>query len=158
MPDGAARILVATDGSQHAIAAARFAASLLNPDAVERITVVAVKRPFYLEPLGGPGMLAPLPQSAYDELTRAADESVRQAVTATMEALGPLAGRARTVLREGRAADEIVKLAAEEAADLIVIGSRGWGQARAVLLGSVSEQVLHSAHCQVLIARPPETA
>lgn len=156
MSDGVARILVATDGSEHAIAAAHFAATLLNPEAVAQIVVVAVKRPFYLEPLGGPGLLAPLPQSAYDELERAADELVRQAVTATMEALGPLAGKARTVIREGRAADEIVKLAAEEATDLIVIGSRGWGEARAVLLGSVSERVLHSAHCPVLIARPRE--
>jgi len=154
--EGAARILVATDGSQHAIAAARFAAALLNPEVVTQITVVAVKRPFYLEPLGGPGLIAPLPQSVYDELERAADEVARQAVAATMEALGPLAGRARTVIREGRAADEIVKLAADEAVDLIVIGSRGWGQARAVLLGSVSEQVLHSARCPVLIARPHE--
>jgi nucleotide-binding universal stress UspA family protein len=158
VPTGAARILVATDGSEHAIAAARLAAALLNPEAVERVTVVAVKRPFYLEPLGGPGLLAPLPQSVYDDLARAADEIAQKAVSAAMEALGPLAGRARTVVREGRAADEIVKLAAEDAVDLIVIGSRGWGEARAVLLGSVSEQVLHSAHCPVLIARPHETA
>ena len=62
------------------------------------------------------------------------------------------------MIREGRAADEILKLAAEETADLIVIGSRGWGQARAELLCSVADEGPHSAYCPVLIARLHEIA
>jgi nucleotide-binding universal stress UspA family protein len=41
---------------------------------------------------------------------------------------------------------------------MIVVGSRGWGEIRSVLLGSVSERVMHLAHCPVLIVRPTEHA
>jgi len=56
-------------------------------------------------------------------------------------------------LREGRADEEIVVLAEELGADLIVIGSRGLGGLRRVLVGSVSDSVVRHAHCPVLVAR-----
>lgn len=39
-------------------------------------------------------------------------------------------------------------------ADLLVVGSRGIGGFRGLLLGSTCQQVLHRAHCPVLVARP----
>jgi nucleotide-binding universal stress UspA family protein len=56
-------------------------------------------------------------------------------------------------VRQGAPANEILQAAEELHADLIVMGSRGWGQLKAMLLGSVSEHVLHHATCPVLIAR-----
>lgn len=58
-----------------------------------------------------------------------------------------------SVVRRGSPADEIVRYAEEKGTGLIVMGSRGWGEMHAVLLGSVSERVLHSAPCPVLIVR-----
>ena len=52
-----------------------------------------------------------------------------------------------TLLRRGSPAEEIVRCAEESGATLLVMGSRGWGEMHAVLLGSVSERVLHTAPC-----------
>jgi nucleotide-binding universal stress UspA family protein len=58
-----------------------------------------------------------------------------------------------THLREGRADKEIVEVAEEIGAGLIVMGSRGHGRLRRSLLGSVSESVVRHAHCPVTIVR-----
>ena len=60
---------------------------------------------------------------------------------------------AQTHLRVGAAAKEIVELAEEIGAGLIVVGSRGRGGIRRALMGSVSDSVLRHAHCPVLITR-----
>jgi nucleotide-binding universal stress UspA family protein len=48
---------------------------------------------------------------------------------------------------------EIVALAEELGADLIVMGSRGLGALRRALMGSVSDSVVRHAHCPVLVVR-----
>ena len=58
------------------------------------------------------------------------------------------------VLEDGPAADVIVRVAERDDAGLIVVGSRGMGQAPR-LLGSVSEAVLAHAHVPVLIIPGP---
>jgi nucleotide-binding universal stress UspA family protein len=58
-----------------------------------------------------------------------------------------------THLLEGRADEEIVELAEEIGAGLIVMGSRGHGKLRRTLLGSVSDAVVRHAHCPVTIVR-----
>ena len=59
-----------------------------------------------------------------------------------------------TVLR-GRAATSIVDEARRFGADLIIVGSRGHGTLEAMLLGSVSAEVVDHAPCPVLVARRP---
>ena len=58
----------------------------------------------------------------------------------------------RHVVR-GRASSAIVEAAADMAADLIVLGSRGHGPIASMLLGSVSAEVVERAGCSVLVAR-----
>ncbi|HLK58228.1 MAG TPA: universal stress protein, partial [Chthonomonadaceae bacterium] len=53
----------------------------------------------------------------------------------------------------GRPAERIARIAEEEPFDLIVLGSRGRGAFRSLLLGSVSEQVVQRAKRSVLIVR-----
>ena len=58
-----------------------------------------------------------------------------------------------THLREGRAEEEIVELAEELGAGMIVMGSRGHSRLRRALMGSVSDAVVRHAHCPVAIVR-----
>ncbi|MCW3053599.1 MAG: hypothetical protein JWN14_2769, partial [Chthonomonadales bacterium] len=53
----------------------------------------------------------------------------------------------------GHPIDRIVAVARDIQADLIVLGSRGLGGWKSYLLGSVSDGVLHHAHCPVLVVR-----
>jgi nucleotide-binding universal stress UspA family protein len=49
--------------------------------------------------------------------------------------------------------EALVQLANEERADLVIMGTRGLGRIRRTILGSVSDYVVHHAHCPVLICR-----
>ena len=61
--------------------------------------------------------------------------------------------KAEKKLVEGHAVQEIVKLAKEGDFDLIVIGARGLSKIREILLGSVSDAVIHHAACPVLVIK-----
>ena len=60
-------------------------------------------------------------------------------------------------LREERPAEEIVALAEELGAYLIVVGNRACGGVRRALTGSVSDWVVRHAHCPVLVVRSPKS-
>jgi nucleotide-binding universal stress UspA family protein len=55
--------------------------------------------------------------------------------------------------RLGYPADEILDYAQTVEAGLIVVGSRGFGDLKSLLLGSTSHRISHLAQCNVLIAR-----
>jgi nucleotide-binding universal stress UspA family protein len=155
-------VLLATDGSEPSLEAARLARDLLNPAALAHITILAVVPPLDTVPFYGAnvgyGMYdgGVLSQETYDAATALAEERAQDALRRTVEELKTTVP-VETAVRRGSPADEIVRCATEIGAGLIVMGSRGWGEMHAVLLGSVSERVLHAAHCPVLIARPVET-
>ena len=68
--------------------------------------------------------------------------------------------KAKACYRIGVPAEEIVQVAKEESADLIVMGTHGWSGFRHMLLGSVAERVLRAAACPVMVVRhsPPDSA
>lgn len=61
--------------------------------------------------------------------------------------------RYRFEVREGDAANQIVRFADAERANTIIVGARGHGALMRMLLGSVSEHVVKHAHCHVVVAR-----
>jgi nucleotide-binding universal stress UspA family protein len=63
---------------------------------------------------------------------------------------------ARVVMRDGNPYQEIVSLAADERADLIVVGTHGRTGLGRALLGSVADRVVRLARCPVLTVRAPE--
>lgn len=103
-----------------------------------------------LAPMGYPGVM--------DEFAKSTEEGERLARFENTAAAGRLraAGfEATDFLREGDPAHEIVKVARERGAGLIVVGSRGQTGVRRLILGSVARNVLLHAPCSVLIVREP---
>lgn len=136
------RILLATDGSETALKAARWAADLAKTYGA-RVTVLHV--------VHIPAALAGstvLPGGATDvamvtRLMEQAAEGVMMVTTPTFEEAGI---EYSTRIEYGHPAETIVRIANEEGVDLIAIGSRGLTDASALLLGSVSHKVLHAVH------------
>ncbi len=63
---------------------------------------------------------------------------------------------ASLLVREGRAATEIVDVAKDENIDLIVMSTHGYSNIKHVLLGSVTENVVRHAPCPTLVVREHE--
>ena len=143
-----AKILLATDGSEEAALAAQSAADLAARTASElHVTYVgkALQGGFVAGVDVGP--VPPGYQEALDkeakELLQAQLERMREAGASVTEAH----------LMSGRADEEIILLAEQVGADLVVVGSRGLGGVRRALMGSVSDSVVRHAHCPVLVVR-----
>jgi nucleotide-binding universal stress UspA family protein len=153
----AAHIMIATDGSERALDAARHLRTFFAPRSVHRITILAVVRPLGTAPFVTVAAAAGTPvlsRESWDALDRSAMQAAEHAIADVAGVVGDLAMRLETLIRSGSPADEIVHIADAIGANLIVLGSRGHGEMRSVLLGSVSERVLHHAHCPVMIVRP----
>jgi nucleotide-binding universal stress UspA family protein len=148
------KLLLATDGSREAELAARTAVDLAQKTSSE-LHVVHV---FGIVPVGAPVYLeAPdLQGEALEEDAeeRISEQQAREVLEVEVEKVRSAGGTVvEAHLIEGRIAPEIVALAEQIGAGLIVMGSRGRGGIRRALMGSVSDAVVRHAHCPVLVVR-----
>lgn len=143
------KILLALDGSDPSLVARDLVASLHWPEGTTVDVVGAYQVP--IDWTGGIGSTM--------DWVGGIDDAIRDDLAERIADLSqPLVDAGLTVERHtllGRAADVIVDLAAERGVDLIVMGSRGHGRLRSMLLGSVASEVTAHAGCPVLVARGP---
>nr|WP_319538165.1 universal stress protein [uncultured Methanospirillum sp.] len=81
------------------------------------------------------------------------EENVKVVLRCTIDALLHAGLSYDLKVAIGEPSVEIVAIAKKEMADLIVIGSRGLGAIKGVLLGSVSQKIAQTAPCPVMIVR-----
>jgi nucleotide-binding universal stress UspA family protein len=95
-----------------------------------------------------------VPISAHTQFTQRADAAAKLAAFATKEIPGTVA--VDLLVRNGQPALEIVDVAKEIAADLIIISTHGYSGIKHVWFGSIAEQVVRLAACPVLVVRESE--
>ena len=144
-------ILIATDGSEDASNALNFVLRFPFPrDTNMTVLTVVADIPMLPEEL--------------DALDEAQSEALNQANKRLLEDAQDLVARegkrlredgwsGETMVRNGNPVDEILTVAGEIDADLIVLGSHGISATKRFLLGSVSDRVLEYARCSVLIVK-----
>ena len=137
-------ILLATDGSEDAKLAAKAAIDLSKRTGAELHIVHAWRAPpHYAYPSVVPDRYNPPYEEGSRKILREQVEYIEHAGITVAEAH----------LLMGRAADAILDLAEQIGADLIVVGSRGQGPVKRLVVGSVSESLVHHAKCPVLVMR-----
>jgi nucleotide-binding universal stress UspA family protein len=135
------KIIWATDGSEHADRALELAKSLASENGSELLAVHSI------EHLVGPGSRGAPTESPDEEdretkLAKQVAELKEQGINATLKVVeGGATGAAHTLAR----------VAEEEGADLIIAGTRGHTPLSGLLLGSVTQRLLHLAKCPVLV-------
>lgn len=142
------RILVASDGSEEASAAAQVATEIAEATDSELHLAYAMQEERYRPHLG------PEMWEGWEEGFEHAKRSARSWVEEEAQRMrGQDAQRVESHLVLGRPDAAIVWLAEEISARLVVIGNRGLGAMRRALIGSVSDSVARHAHCPVMVVR-----
>jgi nucleotide-binding universal stress UspA family protein len=135
-------ILIAVDGSENAGRALAYATELARSSSA-RMTVLTSVPDLSTWVLSAPGVdIAGLTQEAEREHQSMIDEAVQSL---------PDDVSVEKIVAHGPAAEAILKRAEEGGHDVIVMGSRGRGEVRSLLLGSVSHRVLQSSPVPVLV-------
>jgi nucleotide-binding universal stress UspA family protein len=134
------RILLATDGSEDAALATRAAVDISRKSGSE-LHLVHIWR----------NVPSPYAHSFVKrELQRQGQEVLDKQAKRIEGDGGRISGMH---LRQGRISDEVIELARELGAGLLVVGSRGHGQIGRILMGSHSEEIVHRARLPVLVLR-----
>ncbi|MCB1025115.1 MAG: universal stress protein [Acidobacteria bacterium] len=146
------KILLAVDGSKYANNAATECCRIISPGEGSELRIVSVAE--YSVPVG----IEPFAVSSEfyitvnNELKKVTEGYVADAEALVKKEIGDKMKIETKVLR-GSPKVEIVREAEEWGADLIVVGSHGYGFFERMLIGSVSNAILHHAPCSVLVVK-----
>ena len=139
-------IVVGVDGSPAAKEALRYA---LHEASIRgtRVRAVHAWSPTVAMPATGVGLVAPVD---IEPMRASAEKLLRETVDAVA---GEKAAQVERVLVEAPAGESIIQSSRD--AELIVVGRRGLGTVRSIVLGSVSTHVIQHATCPVLVIPTP---
>lgn len=136
------KILVPTDGSEHAIRAVNKAAEMAEKEKAE-VTIMAVAYNVSLDMVEFPG-----------DILEKLDEEAQKALNKAKEIFDKKGITVKTVLERGvMPANNIIKRAEVDKIDLIIMGHRGTGEFPGGGIGSTATKVVSYAPCSVLIVK-----
>ena len=138
-------ILVGIDGSDHASRALEWAMKMAEALRLP-LTVLAVHQVAFSPWTGNP-IILPDDRAAEEEARQAAEKAVTEAAGR----LGQPAPSPVTVLAVSGSTPARELIEASRDADLLVVGARGGGGFASLVMGSTSSQVVHHAHCPVVV-------
>jgi len=142
-------VLIAIDGSDQALEAFKFyMGSLHNKD--NQLLLIHSAEPPTVPSQHAMYMSAEL----WAEMLEAEKTKVKKLEDKYAELMreNHVSGKIKAIFGN-RPGETIIQEAAENKANMIVMGTRGLGGVRRTILGSVSDYVLHHAHCPVIICR-----
>jgi nucleotide-binding universal stress UspA family protein len=142
-------ILLAVDGSDQSYEATQALAHLAPADKLVLLHVLDVPNPAY------PMLVPEVARDLYATVEREMREEGRRVLEQAAAFLPPGTGPVATRLEIGSPSDVIPSVAEAERAHLVVLGARGLGAVKELLLGSVSNRVLAHAACPVLVVKKP---
>ena len=140
------RIVHATDLSSGSMPALRQAVALARRWRARVILLHVMTPP-------SPFVAEGIPPASYDELLAHARRAARQRLAAAVARVRRKGVVASAVFAEGLPADEVLRAARRQRADLLVLGTHGRTGFRRALMGSVAERVVSQARCPVLTVR-----
>lgn len=145
-------VLVATDGTEQSDEALRAISkfSFTDDDSIKIISVIDMALPFSIDIYGG---FVPPNIDVEKAAKENADKVLNKALDAIKTSVGDKNINISTEVLFGSPESRIVETAEEIKADLIIVGSHGYGSWERLLLGSVSDSVVHHAPCSVLVVR-----
>lgn len=149
------KLLIATDGSEFSRAAVEHVTGFVPNSADTEIKVISVYetlRPVTGDPFGATTQYYLEAENASRKI---AEDAVTDALDLIRAKFPDMKFTVSTSVESGRAARMIVEAAEQWNADMIVLGSHGYGFWERNFMGSVSDAVVHQAPCSVLVVRSP---
>ena len=154
------QILVAVDGSSFSLRAALLGADILNRETPGTLTLIYVAKEAgdldwfrFQGPLSDLNQVAAEERAALDKTFKEGQEVMKEARISCAELLKSRPVQVETVVHHGDPAEQIIDFAEKRQYDLIILGCRGIGPLRGVIIGSVSQKVLHRSQRPVLIVK-----
>ena len=138
------KMLVPVDGSDHSLRALDHALFLAKAAGSKVTAIHVMEKP--------PTMYVESQKLLNDIMAKYKTESAK-VLDRCKELAAQKGVKIETVIADGDAATNITDYAKKEGCDIIVIGNRGLGRFKEMVVGSVSNKVLHHAKCSVLIVK-----
>jgi len=136
------KILLAVDGSDHSLKAAKLAGNLARLSGGTLQVITAYEE--LLSYLGEPNL-----SHAIAERTEKAEKVIAEAT----QEIGEIPGNCEAEILSGDPAETILRVIEINDIDLVILGTRGRGGIKSLLLGSQSHKVVSAAPCPVLLVR-----
>jgi nucleotide-binding universal stress UspA family protein len=143
------KVLVAVDGSGNSLRALDFALGLQKLCSAVQVTSLYVGPSCY-DLFPEPGACSWIQQK---ELDKEIEVRAQKVFTKIDELVNQHGLAIEKAIARGDAAEAISMFARKGGYDLVVVGSRGYGEEKGILLGRVSHKVLHICPCPVAIVK-----
>ena len=150
------KVLIPTEGSEFSKAAVSKCCQMIDESENTEIEIFSAAEPAFT-PSESAGLAIEYMEELEAEALRKATEAVAVAEAEVRKGYPDLAVRLTTKVVKGPPKQAIVEEAETWGADLIIMGSHGYGFWKRAMLGSVSNSVVHHAPCSVLVVRSPES-